>query len=392
MKKPRRGFAFILILMLLPLLVLSGCSLLFVAKGGTRTGKGKAAATPFAEDLTNQINAPAIVKFRARPRETFATASELFFGDDSQAVQIAKWNHLSPRKKLRTGTLLKIENPDLTPNLAKLPPVAKTTPSPALPGGPERTNGLFASQTPMPDPHLSITLVPRVRANHAFGPGEKLKFEVRALSMLGGYATLEVGNYTTVAGRPCMVFTARANSVFPFSAVFPVKDVQSSYFDSVNFLTWKFENHVNEGSYHANNLEVYDQIQHSFWHQHNQEPPETKPLAPFSQDLISCFYYFRLLPVEVGKTYSIPTQSGGKNYQLIVEVLGRESVTVPAGTFDCLRVKPIVKEETVFHNTGEINLWVSADERHFPVKIESSLVIGSIDIDLLEASFPPMGQ
>jgi hypothetical protein len=98
------------------------------------------------------------------------------------------------------------------------------------------------------------------------------------------------------------------------------------------------------------------------------------------------------LPIEVGKSFSIPTQSGGKNYQLIVEVLGRESVTVPAGTFDCFRVKPIVKEDTVFHNTGDIDLWVTADERHFPVRIKSSLVIGSINIDLVDASFPPMGQ
>lgn len=381
MNRGKRGLNLTGAVLLALVLALSGCSLLFVAKGGTRTGKGKEAPTPVAQDLTREMNEPGIVTFTTRPKETFATVSELFFGDTNQAGQIAKWNHLSVKRRLKPGMILKIENPDQSPDPAKLPPVAQIdipTPEPSL--------------SPTPTPQVSITLVPRARVNHAFGPGEKLKFEVRALSMLGGYATLEVENYTTVAGRPCMVFTARANSVFPFSAIFPVKDVQSSYFDATNFLTWKFENHVNEGGYHASNLELYDQVKHSFWHQHNQEKPETKPLAPFSQDLISCFYYFRLLPVEVGKTYSIPTQSGGKNYQLIVEVLNREFVTVPAGTFDCLKVKPIVKEDTVFHNTGEIDLWVSADERHFPVKIKSSLVIGSIDIDLLEASFPPMSQ
>ncbi len=376
-----RGLALTLGMMITASLGLSGCSLLFVAKGGTRMGKGKEAPAPAADDLTQQINKPNIVTFKTRPEETFGTVSELFFGDSDQAAAIAKWNHLSPRKKLKPGTKLKIQNPDQSPNLAKLPPVAKTAPPPPVP-----------SVTAVPTPQVSITLIPRATANHAFGPGEKLKFEVRALSMLGGYATLDVENYTTVAGRPCLVITSRANSVFPFSALFPVKDVQSSYFDSKNFMTWKFENHVNEGSYHASNMEVYDQVQHSFWHQHNQELIETKPLAPFSQDLISCFYYFRLLPIEVGKSFSIPTQSGGKNYQLIVEVLGRESVTVPAGTFDCFRVKPIVKEDTVFHNTGDIDLLVTADERHFPVRIKSSLVIGSINIDLVDASFPPMGQ
>ncbi len=49
-------------------------------------------------------------------------------------------------------------------------------------------------------------------------------------------------------------------------------------------------------------------------------------IQPFTQDIISCFYYFRLLPLEVGKKYLIPTSSGGKNYKLIVKVLGREKI------------------------------------------------------------------
>jgi hypothetical protein len=112
---------------------LSGCSLLFVAKGGTRMGKGKEAPAPAADDLTQQINKPNIVTFKTRPEETFGTVSELFFGDSDQAAAIAKWNHLSPRKKLKPGTKLKIQNPDQSPNLAKLPPVAKTAPPPPVP-------------------------------------------------------------------------------------------------------------------------------------------------------------------------------------------------------------------------------------------------------------------
>ncbi len=378
---------------------LSGCSLLFVAKGNTRMRKGHEAPTPTARDLTVDIEAPVTVVYHTRPRETFQTVSQLFFDDASQAVSIAHWNHLSPKKKLKTKTRLWILNPDENPDLVHLPDLPKSSPISTPVITPVKTSDgrnsdlhhLFAASTPITDPGLVIAQVPRPKENHAFGPGEKLKFEVRALSMLGGYATLEIENYQTVAGRPCMVFTARANSVFPFSTLFPVKDVQSSYFDTVNFLTWKFENHVNEGGYHASNLELYDQVKHTFWHQHKQDPPETNPLAPFSQDLISCFYYFRLLPIEVGKTYAIPTQSGGKNYQLVVQVRSKETVTVPAGTFECFKVRPMVQQDTVFHNTGDIDLWVSTDPRHFPVKIQSRLIIGSFDVDLVDASFPPMG-
>jgi len=195
-----------------------------------------------------------------------------------------------------------------------------------------------------------------------------------------------------VEGRPCYPLTARANAVFPLSAVYPVKDVQTSYFDTVDFLSWKFQNDVVEGNYKAKNLEIYDQLRHKMVRKHNDEAPWSLDIPPFAQDIISCFYYFSLLPIEVGKTYSIPTQSSGKNYQLIIRVVNREKITVLAGTFDCFRLKPMVKSDTVFRNKEEIDLWVTADARHIPVKIKSGITIGSIDVELLEASLPLLAK
>jgi hypothetical protein len=201
---------------------------------------------------------------------------------------------------------------------------------------------------------------------------------------------LEVGPYTTVESRPCTPLTARANGVFPLQAIYPVNDVQTSYLDAVDFVSWKFENDVHEGGYSARNREVYDQIKHKVARKHNDEEVLVMDVAPFSQDIISCFYYYRLLPLEEGKTFAIPTQSGGKNYQLIVTVGKKEKITVPAGTFECFRVKPLIKEQTVFRNDEEIDLWITTDERHIPVKIKSGIVIGSIDVDLLEATLPSL--
>ncbi|HET9869385.1 MAG TPA: DUF3108 domain-containing protein, partial [bacterium] len=208
------------------------------------------------------------------------------------------------------------------------------------------------------------------------------------LSVLGGYATLQVGGPVTVAGRACLSLTALANSAFPFSAVYPVEDVQTSYFDAVDFLSWKFENQVHEGGYRAHNLEQYDQLAHRLVRRHNDDQPQTITLPPFAQDIISCFYYFRLLDLQPGRRYTIPTCSSGKNYQLMIDVLGREKVTVPAGTFECLKARPFVKYDTVFRNKEDIVLWVTDDARHLPVKVESAIVIGTISIDLLDATLP----
>ena len=301
-------------------------------------------------------------KYRIQKGDSPWTLAKRFYGKGSAYPKLLSDNQITPGHPFKVGTWLTIFMP--------------TQGQVLKPGSPD---------LPWVNPG------PRPKANRAFGPGERLKFEVRVLSVLGGYATLEVGGPAAVAGRSCLSLTALANSAFPFSAVYPVKDVQTSYFDAVDFLTWKFENNVSEGDYKARNQELYDQLRHQMVRRHNSDAPQTVVTPAFSQDIISCFYYFRLLDLREGGHYAIPTCSGGKDYQLLIDVVGREKVTVPAGTFDCLKVRPQVKSGTVFRNKEDIVIWVTDDERHVPVKVESAIVVGNISINLLDATLPLMG-
>ena len=79
MNRGKRGLNLTGAVLLALALALSGCSLLFVAKGGTRTGKGKEAPTPVAEDLTREINEPGIVTFTTRPERNLRHGFRAFF-------------------------------------------------------------------------------------------------------------------------------------------------------------------------------------------------------------------------------------------------------------------------------------------------------------------------
>jgi hypothetical protein len=46
---------------------------------------------------------------------------------------------------------------------------------------------------------------------------------------------------------------------------------------------------------------------------------------------------------------------------------------------------------TSSRNKGEISLWVTADERRLPVKIQSKNVIGAVNLELVEAVLPRLG-
>ena len=332
-----------------------------------------------------------VLHYKVQEGDTLDLIAEAFYGKDFPKKKLARRNHLDPNKPLKPGLVLKIAKPfnfpskdDLDQRRKALVERAQSTATP----GPTWTPVLAFSEPDTEEDEKDIEKIPRPKANRAFAPGEKLTYEVRAIGVLGGYATLSVENSQDVHHRPCYPLMARAKSAFPFSTFYPVNDVQTSYFDSVDFLTWKFENDVHEGNYKARNREDYDQIQHTVTRQHNQEPTETDDIQPFTQDIISCLYYFRLLPLQEGKKYMVPTCSLGKNYKMICKVLSREKITCPAGTFDCLHAKPFVKYGTVFRNKEDIDLWLTADDRHIPVLIKSAIVIGSIEVSLLDATVP----
>jgi hypothetical protein len=65
-----------------------------------------------------------------------------------------------------------------------------------------------------------------------------------------------------------------------------------------------------------------------------------------------------------------------------VRILGRESITVEAGTFRCIAIEPLVVEGGLFKNDGRIVIWLTDDARKMPVKVATKVLIGSIDVEL----------
>ncbi len=383
------------------LLALQGCSLLFVAKGKTGLVSVHGEDAPKTASLSKKMDRDNVIRYKVEADDTLDFIAQMYYGDSTGKTKLAKANGLRTKSKLKPGQILRVVNPIYYPskddfNHQRNLYVKETHSTPVGRSG----QGTSVTPTPGGAPVFSkvdesekaepFTKMVRPKVNHAFASGEKLVYEVRALAMVAGIASLEVNDFVKVSGRPCYPLTARAKAAFPFNAIYPVLDIQTSYFDAVDYLTWKFENNVSEGNYKAQNLELFDQIKHRLTRQHNKETPEEMDVPPFTQDIISCFYYFRLLPIKEGEKYNVPTSSGGKNYNLVIKVAKREKITIPLGTFDCYLLKPYVKHDTVFRNSEDIDLWVTADSRHVPVFIKSGIVIGSIEISLIQAILPEM--
>lgn len=222
----------------------------------------------------------------------------------------------------------------------------------------------------------SVTLFRRIE-NQAFQVGEHLVFDVAYGIINAGKATMSIPDTQTVSGRPCYhILTTAASNKF-FSTFHKVRDRAETFIDIDGIFPWRFEKHIREGRYKADRSATFDQRNNLAIYRN-----DTTIVVPYVQGVLSSFYYIRTVPLEVGAAFDIDNFGDGKLYPLRILVHKRERVKVPAGTFDCIVVEPVLRSEGIFKSTGKITIWLTDDERRIPVLMKTKVLIGSIDAKL----------
>ena len=54
------------------------------------------------------------------------------------------------------------------------------------------------------------------------------------------------------------------------------------------------------------------------------------------------------------------------------------------GAFNCLKFRPMVEKGRVFKEEEDMTLWVSDDQNKVPIRLKTDLLVGSIEMDLVE--------
>ena len=53
-----------------------------------------------------------------------------------------------------------------------------------------------------------------------------------------------------------------------------------------------------------------------------------------------------------------------------LQITGKETVRTPMGTMSCKVVRPFREGKNLFKNQGDMQIWISDDDRRLPVKIQ----------------------
>lgn len=212
-----------------------------------------------------------------------------------------------------------------------------------------------------------------------FGPGEVLEYDVR-LGALGrrGRGHMEVVGLEPVRGYTTYHVTMSIEGGLLFAKV---KDHYQSWFDVTNLVTRRFIQDVDEINYERyRHWELYPE-ERRFERADNGVEGDLPTDLPL--DDVSFLYFVRTLPLNVGDEYSFDRYFREGGNPVIIRVLRVDTVTVPAGTFETIVVRPIIQTKGLFSQGGEAELHFTNDERRLMVYMRSKVpLVGALSLHL----------
>jgi len=245
--------------------------------------------------------------------------------------------------------------------------------------------GLAALAFTLPQPQQSVADSSQ-RSTSApdsipFGVGERLVYDVRFGPLRVGEGIMEVLDIEAIRGRDAWHTRFRVRGGIP---LYRVDDLLESWIDIEKFNSLRFVQDFDEGG--RTRERRYEMYPERSVFQEGDKEEEVSVSDPLDDGAF--LYFLRTIPLEVGRTYEFNRYFRPDRNPVIVKVLRRERVTVPAGAFDAFVIQPVIKSKGIFSEQGEAQIWLSDDKDRIMVQLRSKTKIGSLNL-FLKSHRPP---
>jgi hypothetical protein len=220
--------------------------------------------------------------------------------------------------------------------------------------------------------------------NFSFKPGEKLSFKVYynmgAIWVGAGLASFTT-TLTTYGGKKAYHVVGDAKTLKSYEWFYKVRDRYETYIDTSTMLPLRFARDVNEGGYtFKNDVRFFHDSRMAI----SNEKTFTIPAC--IQDVLSAVFYARNInydQYQPGDKIPFSMFLDDQVYNLYIRYLGKEKITTRYGTFNTIKIKPLLIEGTIFKGGEKMTIWVSDDPNHIPVRVDSPILVGSVKVDLI---------
>jgi hypothetical protein len=221
--------------------------------------------------------------------------------------------------------------------------------------------------------------------NTSFKDGEKLTFRVY-YNM--GFVWINAGNvhFNTnleqMNGKKVYHISGAGKTAKSYEWVYKVRDKYDTYIDKETMLPVRFIRHVNEGGF---------KIDQDITMDHTKciaiSDTTTYPIPKCTQDVLSVIYFARNInysKYNIGDKIPFTMFLDNKVYSLYIKYLGKEKIDTKMGTYNAIKIVPLLIQGTIFKGGEKMTVWVTDDANHLPLRIESPILVGSIKVDLID--------
>jgi hypothetical protein len=220
--------------------------------------------------------------------------------------------------------------------------------------------------------------------NNAFKVEEEVSFTVY-YAVAGIYVNAGTATFTSkleeINNRPVYHVTGEGKTNSSYDWIYKVRDKYETYIDTATFQPLKFIRNVNEGGY-----KKYENITFNKTSNTAITGNGVFKVPACVQDVVSSMYYARNVDFSrLQPDDKIPFSMFLDNevFNMYIRYLGKEEIKTKYGKFRAIKIKPLLLKGQIFEGGENMTVWVTDDQNHIPVRVESPLVVGKVKIDMM---------
>jgi hypothetical protein len=238
----------------------------------------------------------------------------------------------------------------------------------------------FASALYAQSPAVVVDDPPRVKVPWA--AGEHLEYLVRLAGLNSGTGVMQVTGIDSMRGRPTWRLHFNIKGSTPFGT-YHVDDSYDSWMDVESLNSLRFEQDLYEGG--KKKKRIYDIYPSRRMFQ--QEGKEERATSVDPLDDASFFFFVRTLPLVVGETYSFDKYFDPNSNPVVIKVVRKDTIDVPAGRFPAIVLQPVIKTGGLFSKDGHAELWLSDDEHRILLRMDTHFSIIKLGLTLTKVTY-----
>ena len=220
-----------------------------------------------------------------------------------------------------------------------------------------------------------------------FPVGERLTYSAKYGLFSVGSAAMEVVGIDTVHNTETVHIRFRISGG---ALWYHLDQTIESWVGRYDFRSRRFSSIQDErGKHREHRFEIFPDS--GFYREVGRDTTFATVLEPL--DDAAFLYWIRTVPLEVGKKYEYARYFRPDRNPVIIEVLGRDRVSVAGKKWRALVVRPKIPQgRGIFAENSETHIWLSDDPQRLVLAIQSNFSFGQITLKLKDYVVPAGAQ